>query len=69
MHESLTESVFFKKSQTVLCGEDSSEQGLVLQTWDPSREGAQTCMGHYPMPLAGQRSLDGNTESRLAPRQ
>lgn len=67
MHESLTESVFLKKSQTVLCGEDSRKQGLVLQTWDPSREGTQTCMG--PHALAGQRSLDGNTESRLAPRQ
>lgn len=43
MHESLTESVFLKKkSQTVLCGEDGSEQGLVLQTWDPGREGTQT---------------------------
>lgn len=32
MHESLTESVFFKNSQTALCGEDGREQGLVLKT-------------------------------------
>lgn len=51
MHESLTESVFFlKKSQTVLCGEDGSEQGLVLRTQDPSKEGAQTHGGHYLVP-------------------
>lgn len=32
MHESLRESVFFKNSQTALCGEDGREQGLALQT-------------------------------------
>ena len=43
MHESLTESVFFKNSQTALCGEDGREQGLVLQTrtWQGRGTGAK----------------------------
>lgn len=53
MHESLTESVFFlkKKSQTVLCGEDGSEQGgLSYGLQDPSKKEHRHIGGHYFVP-------------------
>ena len=67
MHESLTESVFFKKSQTVLCGEDGSEQGLVLQMRDPSKEEVQTHGGHNLMPPQVRAPSKGTLSPDLHP--
>ena len=67
MHESLTESVFLKKSQTVLCGEDGSEQGLVLQMWDPSKEGAQIHGGQYFVPPRVSAPSKGTLSPDLHP--
>lgn len=56
MHESLTESVLFKNSQTALCGVDGREQGLVLQT--------QTWQGRG----TGVKALEPESGPRPTPR-